>query len=196
MRQVIVWGDAFKEVEVLPVAGAPFDLVVFDPPNALDEHDLEMCLQDCFLRSREDAVLVWYCVNPGRVIRMIASTDWKITRLFSISPEDISGNRMGWIVYATKRYNNRNYAFLEYDQGDTVWVGEGKGFLCGDGVTGKPEEWFTWILNPERKWDHVLDPFAGLAPVGRLCKKLDIAYMGIELDEATLKTAHQRLIGT
>lgn len=187
--QHVIYGDAFLEVEKLAAERVGFDLVVFDPPYGLDELDLEACLQDSWAASTADAVLVWYCLNPGRVIRMISGTDWKTTRLFQISRDDVPGSMMGWVVYATKSYNNRNYAFLEYDQSDTIWVEGEKDLLCGDGVTGKPEEWFTWILSPERKWDHVLDPFAGLAPVGRLCKKLGVHYTGIELDGKTHRAA-------
>lgn len=191
-RQRLIHGDAFEETPNLP--SHQYDLVVYDPPSGLDDDDILLNLYNCYVAATDDAALVWYGLNVPNLVRLLADSPWRVTRVFEIRRDYVQDpHPLGSIVYARKAHPSYGAFFIEGMETNDIFVLGEKGF--DEALdTGKPEDWFQWLFwNNHLKWRYVLDPFAGLSPVGRICKSHEIGYTGIELDEEVYEAARLRL---
>lgn len=183
-KQDIIQGDALR---VLSGWGRPdpFDLVIFDPPAMLPSVDTTVALDYAHYLSTIEAALFFFGVNPNVLVREVGDSLWQIRRLFTLVGKD--NLPRGHVVYARKE-NSRRQSFDSRYQ--TVTVTGEKG--VGQHSSSKPECWFEWIFDCQ-DFENVLDPFAGLAPVGRICKRKGISYLGVEIDQETAQEASERL---
>lgn len=183
-NQTVIQGNAFN---VLVGLDPTFDLVIFDPPAELHPADLSVLLDHCYDLTTDEAGVFFYGLNPSTLVRITADTRWKIRRVFSLTGRN-SGKFVGTVLYARKNVDGVNATIFEnIDQRIPVW-GK-KGF--GGHETTKPTLWFEWIFRG--LWKNVLDPFAGLAPVGQICKDLEIDYTGVELDRRAWLAAQESI---
>lgn len=166
----LIQGDA---LEILPtLVDERFDLVISDPPAEMSFEDTVKSLWLAYDAASEDAALFLFGVTAGKLIQLANKSGWNVVGLVSIS------GAKGQIVIATKPFPNTNRDWFE-SLPYSIAVRGSKG--SAQHPTTKPREWFKWIFEGQ-EWHKVLDVFAGLAPVGHICKDRGIQYVGIELD--------------
>lgn len=185
----LIHGDA---LEVLPTLQQySFDLVIADPPAELSDEDSIRALVMMKQAARNDANLFYYGVTPGKLIRACVAGGWHPTGLFALN---LKKEHVGYVVrstvYGARGPKSKHEDFFGSSRKDLdIPVSEPKGIE--EHPTTKPASWFSWIFC--QPWERVLDPFAGLSPVGSACKTLGIDYVGVELDEQIYKEAQNRL---
>lgn len=147
-------------LQVVPTLQSHYDLCVFDPPADLPIRDCVRCLEDC--HSKADGLL-FYGVRPAEILDRMQRSPWDVDSVMPIIVDDI----VGWVFGSGTPY----VGTIE------PWTVKG----IGTHPSAKGESWYNFI---EKKpyMRSVLDPFAGLGRLGRMCKNRGIAYTGIELD--------------
>lgn len=179
----VIEGDA---LEVVPTLGYIYNVTVFDPPAELSFEQCVQSLKQCWKKSD---IILFYGVNPGRIIERISAANLAVLGMTPII--NYNGKVMGYVVHAGKG----EWSPIMSTPMATYFAGD-KGTPTHP--TAKDKIWYDVVQDYARygltsRHFRVLDPFAGEGELGLLCKERGWSYTGIELDPTHFVTLQKKL---